>query len=99
MPAGSLMRKEEQRFPLGPHSSKRNRWLLRIKRHFLINFRCRTPQGAQLDTLKRINSGAQFFRGEIKLMRGESEIVGRIGFSVTLFQRLESRGEKCLNRD
>ena len=98
MPAGILMRKEEQRFPLGPHSSKRNRWLFRIKGDFLIHLRRRTPEGAQLHPLKRINSGAQFFRGEIKLMRCEPKIVGRISFSVTLFQRLESRGEKALKR-
>src|SRR5436853_4159000 len=99
MLAGILMRKEEQRFPLGPHFSNRTRWLLRIKRDFLIHLRRRSPQCAQLHPLKRINPGAQFFRGEIKLMRCEPKIVVGISLSVTLFESLKSRGKKAFNRD
>src|SRR5438105_12198966 len=99
MLAGILMRKEEERFPLGPHFSNRNRWLLRIKSDFLIHLRRRSPQCAQLHPLKRINFGPQFFRGEIKLRWCESEIIRRISFSMTLFESLKSRGKKAFNRD
>ena len=78
------IRKQKQRLSLRPLLTDRDFRLFSFQRNFFVDLCRGAAERAQFDSRPRVNSGAQFFSGEIKLFRGQREIVSGISFRVTL---------------